>query len=239
MADILIASVLWILVLTEHFLQYHIHAVQLGTQIFCQCGGINLLVALYKVVDLIGGKQRLGVEGHFAVGVYKLHVHPCADCHYLSILTQHVAASLAGWYLSGCIAHSYVGITAVDYVVVVTYLQVSACSVLVLVLVSVLTEIDDGRNGVADVRGTIYQVAAALIENHISFCHILQRLYDTPIGVQGILCHFIGVAFTVWGQHILAWRINHTQCHAADKQAYNWFLFHNLIFFWLQVDGYT
>ena len=180
---ITIVDVLGIAVYPLHLL----HLFQVGTKLLGQHFGSNLgIVAAGEFVDVVGGKHRLGVEGHTVrtVGIEDLHVDPCTNGLHLSVLLDHVLA--VGACGEARVAHGDVSVATIDDVIVVANLQVSTCTILVLLGGGAHTEAQNRSDGIAD--GTFFhQIAAALVEDDIALGHVLQRLENTPIGVEGVL----------------------------------------------------
>ena len=183
---------------------YILHSDEVIGQQVDQIAGIGHLTVgiIGHLVDVTGGEERLLVEGNLAIGVYQLHVHPSTYSLYLRILTYHILAVCTGGAESITLCN--ICVTAVDYMIVIADAQVLAGTILILILITILTEIQYGCDGITHIGGSVHQVTTALIEDYIALCNILKRLHYTPIGVQRILRHLIGMALAVGCKHILA-----------------------------------
>ena len=180
-----IGLILWIAIYLLHIL----HVLQVGTQKVGQVAGIGLGTILHEVRNVGSGEQRRGVEGHLTVGQHELHIGPCADRHYLRIFLNHIL--FVHTRPEHGVTVGDVCIATVDYMIVIAHLQVDVLTILIVLFRTVLAKVHDGGDGVAQVACATYQVGTTFTENHIAFGNVLERLQNTPVGIEGIGCHLV------------------------------------------------
>ena len=166
------------------------------------CIGHLTVGVVGHLVDSVGGEERFRIERNLAISVNQLHIHPSTDSLHLRVLTNHILAVSAG--SAEGVAHGNISVTAVDYMIVIADAQIFACTILILVLVAILTEVQNGGDGIAHMAGALHEVRTALIEYHVALCNVLQRLHNAPVRVQRIACHLVGMALAVGRKHVLA-----------------------------------
>ncbi len=88
--------------------------------------------------------------------------------------------------------------------IVITDAQIFACTILVLVFITILAEVQNGGYGVTHIVCPVHQIGTALVEYHIALGNILQRLHNAPVRVQRVLRHLVGVTLTIGCEHVLA-----------------------------------
>ena len=180
-----------------------------------------MVLVLHKSVDVVSSQHRLLIEGDpiLAVCVKQLHIDPCTDRLHLSVLLNHVHLVRTGSTLQ--VTHGNIRVTAIDYVIVISYLQIGTSPILPILWVVNLAEVDNGAYRIANETRRIDQVATTFVQDDVTLSNVLQRPKNAPIGIKGILCHGICVTLTVGGEHVLARRRERTKHHAQQQHAYN------------------